>query len=98
VIVNNGAIMRVLIKNDVMVSGRWLKPGEVVVIPNNKAAKELEADGIAEVVKWRTRKVPDMLKPGPTENAALKPELEIAEAIEPPAKVKKALEPAKKRR
>jgi len=73
VIVNNGAVMRVKVKNDQMISGQWLKPGEVVMIPNNKAVKEFEDLGIAEVVKWRTRKVSDVQKVGPTENTALKP-------------------------
>jgi hypothetical protein len=68
--------MRVKVKNDQMISGQWLKPGEVVMIPNNKAVKEYEDLGIAEVVKWRTRKVPDVQKVGPTENTALRPERE----------------------
>ncbi len=78
-IVNNGAVMRVRIKNNQMIQGQWLKPGEIVMIPNNKAVSEYEEEGFAEVVKWRKRKIPEPpTKIGPKENTALNPVLETA--------------------
>ena len=79
VIVNNGAVMRVKVKNMVMIQGHMLKPGETVMIPNNKAVDEYIKSGIAEVVKWRKRKVPDPpAKVGLKETTARKPVKEIA--------------------
>lgn len=86
-IVNNGAVMRVKIKNNVMIDKVWLKPGEIVMIPNNKAVEEYDEEGLAEVVKWRKRKIPDAPKVGPKENTALHPVKETA-SISPQVKAK----------
>lgn len=77
IIQQNGAEMRVLKTNDIMIDGVELESGQVVVIPCNKAVMKYEHMGIAEVltddkgekVGWRHRKVkiPDELEQKPEE-------------------------------